>query len=262
MSTDRILKENIEPTLSKYKDLVLSKMKYNSVSILGSGGKKASSGDLDLGFDTTQTIDDTSEILSQINIQHKVGKGFQQIWTKFNQYDENGEIPNKYVQIDLMFGNIDWLEFAYWSPNESETKYTAHHRSALLAAIIRYSKETILPDNTIETYVINWGTGVWTKIRSKYISTRGKNKGKELEKQVKSKYPIITDAQGVANLLTDNTNISWTIEDLKQPFEILWETTKKAFSRDLIADIAKYTKEAIEFRKSDMYIVPTELDEF
>lgn len=264
MKAERIAREHVNPTLNKYKE-ILNQIPHIKYSVLGSAGKKPTSGDIDLGFFTYLSIDEISEYLLKLGINHKIGKGFDQIWTEFEQYDENGPI-GKNVQIDLMLGNIDWLEFAYWAPSVEETEFTAHHRSALLAAIIRYCEEIKLQDSSIQTWVINWGSGLWTKKRVKYIISRGKNKGQEGEKQIKSKIPEITQPLGVPQLLSQTTNREWKLEELMQPFEVLWDYTVEAFNKEKLPLIAEYTANAINHRngKSEekLYIVPDVLRQY
>lgn len=260
MTADRINKEHIEPTLKRYRRDVLTKIAHRSTQILGSGGKKPTSGDIDLGLDTDLKINELDERLNELGVMHKVSKGFNQIWTSFDQYDEAGNIVkdgsgrDKTVQIDLMLGNPEWMEFSYWSPDINDTEFTAHHRSALLAAIIRYAEEKHLDNGNIQTHVINWGSGVWTKERIKYISQRGKNKGTEQEKQVKSKEPVIITPIGVAEFLSKATGTEWTVNDMKQPFEILWDKTQKSFSKDVLKSIAEYAGNAINKRNGKLEV--------
>lgn len=267
MTADRINKEHIAPTLERYKREVLTHIPHRSTQILGSGGKKPTSGDIDLGFDTDLSIDEVAAKLEDLGVMHKVGKGFDQIWTGFTQYDEEGKPvidpvkhTPKIVQIDLMFGDPDWLSFANWSPSMEETEFSAHHRSALLAAIIRYAEELALEDGSIQTHVINWGSGIWTKKRVKYVATKGKYKGQEREKQIKSEAPVITTPKGVAEFLTKATGKKWTVGDMKQPFEGLWKKAASVFDAKTMIEIAKYTGPAIDHRNGKQevktYIVP------
>ena len=267
MTADRINREHIAPTLERYKKEVLTHIPHRGIQILGSGGKKPTSGDIDLAFDTDLSIDEVAAKLENLDVMYKVGKGFNQIWTGFTQYDEEGnpvmdmeKHTPKIVQIDLMFGDPDWLDFAYWSPSSEETEFTAHHRSALLAAIIRYAEELALEDGSIQTHVINWGSGLWTKKRIRYVATKGKYAGQEREKQEKSPEAVITTPKGVAEFLTHATGKKWTVGELKQPFEGLWKKAASVFDAKTMIDIAKYAGPAIDHRngKSEVknYIVP------
>ena len=251
MQSDRINKEHIHSTLKKYVEQVLTYIPHRGYQILGSAGKKPTSGDIDLGFDTDLTIDEVADKLDDLGVMYKVGKGFDQIWTGFPQYDENGEEVKdedgrvKRAQIDLMFGDPDWLDFAYYSPGAEETEFSAHHAKVLLAATIRYAEEKALDDGSIQTHVINWSTGLWTKKRSKYISQRGKFKGQERERQIKSDKPVVTTPQGVADFLTMATGQKWSVSDMKQPFEFIWEKVVKSFDKQTLLRIAAYVRDAL-----------------
>jgi hypothetical protein len=256
MSSDRIAKEHIQPTIQKYQEMVLTHIPHRKFIVLGSAGKKPTSGDIDLGFDTDLTIDEVAEKLDDLNIVYKTGKGFGQIWTGFEQYDAEGKPVldddgrHKTVQIDLMFGDPDWLEFAYWAPSSEETEYSAHHAKALLAAIIRFAEELALEDGSIQTHVINWGNGIWTKKRVKYVETKGKYKGQEREKQIKSDAPVVTTPQGVADFLTKATGKEWKVSELKRPFEDLWKKAASVFDAKTMVHIAEYVKPAILSRNT------------
>lgn len=261
MNTERIRKECVLSTFNIFQESVLNHIDHDEVCILGSAGKKEDSGDIDVGIQTSLSINQVSEILTNLNVEHKIGKGFDQIWTKFYQFDADKnpvlgcDEQQLSVQIDLMFGNIHWLKFAYWAPAPEETEFTAHHRSALLAAIIRYAEELEIEPGITQTHVINWGTGLWTKKRIKYISERGKYKGQEREKQEKSKEPIITTPEDTVKFLNDSTGKDWTINDLISPFEKLWEKADSVFDNKKLELIAKYAGDAIKHRGPD-YVVP------
>ena len=260
MIADKIVEENVYPTISMYLKDVLNKIQYNNWMLVGSAGKKNISGDIDLAFDTDLSIQEVSSILETLGIEHKVGLGFKQIWTKFDQYNARLDKIDKTVQIDLIFGNVKWLSFAYHSPISLATKYTAHHAKVLTAAIIRYAKNEQLPDGGIRTYVINWDSGIYHKSRYSYISKRGKNKGQIKEKQIKSKYPICTSPECVAKLLTEELKVTWTVDDLKNTFEYIWKKTCKSFDDETLIKIVDYVTTALNKRNG--YDVPKELIKF
>lgn len=256
MSADRIKKEHVKPTYDKYLQDVLSKIPHKKVSMLGSAGKKKDSGDIDLGFETDLTIEDISDKLDELGVIHKVGKGFDQIWTQFDQYDGDGNIvkdeegrPLK-VQIDLMLGKTDWLDFAYWAPSQEETDYTAHHAKVLIAAIVRFAEEKLLDDGSLQTHAISWNSGVWTKRRIKYVETNKRSKyyGKEREKQERSEMPVITTPESLAGFLTSATGTTWRVSDLKNTFEHIWAKAVQTFKPNTLRQIAKYVQPGIEAR--------------
>jgi len=58
------------------------------------------------------------------------------IFSSFPQYDTNGnKIPNKYVQIDLNVGPLQWLKFSYYSTGSFPGNLKGLHRTQLIAAV-------------------------------------------------------------------------------------------------------------------------------
>jgi len=155
-----IKKEHIQPTMVEfYKELgkVFPKAKkyFKGIKPLGSVGKKAVSGDIDLalsgdsvlkiedwGLDRQQVLDDfktfkkrsrtaTNKLLIKraiiVNIAKKVNDKSNRILTDvkgsasgtlfmaFPQIDEQGNELAKHVQIDINVGELDWLTFSYFS---------------------------------------------------------------------------------------------------------------------------------------------------
>ena len=67
---------------------------------------------------------------NNIDVGNRVTAG--NIFTCFPQYDENGPTED-YVQIDWMVGDIDWLQWAYYSHEERDLK--GLHRTQFLVAL-------------------------------------------------------------------------------------------------------------------------------
>lgn len=187
-NTSFIKIENILTTLNFYFDELESLFpnkrifNVNHFHLLGSVGKKPVSGDIDLGIDTSDILDDelSDNSIRQWNIdpidvhneffildkrartstkeQLRI-KAFLKVLTKYiNQHSTNiycdeskvspgnifslcpqididGNKTGEYVQIDWMIGNIQWLEFSYYSdqyPEKSNVK--GLHRTQLLLA--------------------------------------------------------------------------------------------------------------------------------
>ena len=58
------------------------------------------------------------------------------IFSSFPQYDVNGnKIPDKYVQIDMNVGPLEWLNFSYYSTGSFTGNLKGLHRTQLIAAI-------------------------------------------------------------------------------------------------------------------------------
>ena len=153
---DRIELKNIIPTVNQIIEQYINPVFPNSaldrnVFLLGSTGKKESSGDLDLGFDLTFDSE-----LHDISIESAVGqlydyiKSIGQVEVKINefthdmihfgfpQYDENGNSIGKTVQVDILFTvTPDFCKFYMYSPSQSESSYKGAHRNDLLRAVAK-----------------------------------------------------------------------------------------------------------------------------
>ena len=59
------------------------------------------------------------------------------MFSLFPQFNEKGEQQDIGVQIDWMVGNVEWLEFAYWSapPHEEEQYLKGLHRTQLMLSM-------------------------------------------------------------------------------------------------------------------------------
>lgn len=154
-STNRIKKEDIPATL-KYVAKI-SGIKVKDLHPLGSTGKTATSGDIDLAVSMQDY--DPEKIHNNI-IGHLVDAlggdkeryGIYNKGTKVGSYavpirGTSGEL----VQVDLMYvPNTEWAKFAYFSPGDT-SKYKGAVRGILLAAaaasLNEKSKDTFVYDN-------------------------------------------------------------------------------------------------------------------
>lgn len=152
---DRIQLENIKPTIEEiitqyiepiFGHVILGKQ----IFLLGSTGKKESSGDLDLGVDLLN-------IQNEMTIESAVGRLYEYIredgtnetkineFTKnmvhfgFPQYNEKHEQIGKTVQVDVLFTvTPDFCKFYMYSPSQTESSYKGAHRNDLLRAIAKF----------------------------------------------------------------------------------------------------------------------------
>ena len=250
LNGNKIIQEFVAPTFEAYSNQILSKIPNRGFCLLGSAGKKPISNDLDVGFDTSLDLEDVVDILDGLGITNSFNKGLKQIYTLFPIHGAEGKIRNQ-VQIDLMLGNLEWLKFSYWSPSAEVTQFTAHHRSVLLAAIVRYCRG-IFASNTL---VINWGPGIFEKTRTKYIGKDGTEKEK-----ITGKNFVTNSPNDLVEILNQETHGEWILNDLYQPVEVLWEKTKSVFDPATLEEIKKYCIPAIQHRGVE-YIVPEFLKE-
>lgn len=139
---NQIIKQYINPVFGKS---ILGKQ----IFLLGSTGKKESSGDLDLGFDLTFNKNDIS-IESAIGQLYDYIKSISQSEVKINefthdmihfgfpQYDKHGNLVGKTVQVDILFTvTPEFCKFYMYSPSEKESSFKGAHRNDLLRAIAK-----------------------------------------------------------------------------------------------------------------------------
>ena len=175
-----IAQNRVAPTIEAYKQALGKIFPLKSYSLthfepVGSAGKKAVSGDLDLAIDFTHIVrsftgsefelwgidyDEWNDLYikfhkrsrtatyqmskmralltlisaklaeNNVDVGDRVTAG--NIFTCFPQYDENGPTED-FVQIDWMVGDIDWLQWAYYSHGERGLK--GLHRTQFLVAL-------------------------------------------------------------------------------------------------------------------------------
>jgi hypothetical protein len=129
-ATTRISRENVVPTVQWLEQLTGLNLVDN---MLGSTGRKETSGDLDLGIDV-------SKISKDVLIQQLLNKGIQRDDIKKSGDSVHlktpilGDKSNGYVQTDFMFGDPEFQKFAL---NTGESDYKGVHRAILLASIAK-----------------------------------------------------------------------------------------------------------------------------
>lgn len=209
------------------------------LQLLGSAGKKEMSGDIDLALDSTcfgriqdwdlsrveleelfqklkerarTSTDDFLRLKAAVElVAKKIENSDTDIYAKaeghslflqFPQYDENhNKLEDVSVQIDLNFGNVDWLRFAYYSEIYSGS-IKGLHRTQLLVALFSY-----------KGYTFSHAYGIKGKKTQEIVST--------------------TPSQAV-ELLNSLYGTEFTVEDLANYFTIVdWIQTlpKKEFSK-------------------------------
>jgi hypothetical protein len=129
-ATTRISRENVVPTVQWLEQLTGLNLVDN---MLGSTGRKETSGDLDLGVDETK-------ISKDILIQQLLKRGIKAEDIKKSGDSVHlktpilGDAGNGYVQTDFMFGDPEFQKFAL---NTGESDFKGVHRAILLASIAK-----------------------------------------------------------------------------------------------------------------------------
>jgi len=131
-ATTRIARDDVVPTVQWLEGITGLSLVDN---MLGTTGRKETSGDLDLAVDA-------DKISKEVLIQQLLNKGVAQ--TDIRKSGDNvhlktpilGDPANGYVQTDFMFGRPAWQHFAMAGSPEG-SPYKGLHRHLLLASIAK-----------------------------------------------------------------------------------------------------------------------------
>ena len=129
-ATTRISRENVMPTVQWLEQLTGINLVDN---MLGSTGRKETSGDLDLGIDETKITKDVliQQLLKRGVKAEDIKKSGDSVHLKTPIL---GDKSNGFVQTDFMFGDPEFQKFAL---NTGESNYKGVHRAILLASIAK-----------------------------------------------------------------------------------------------------------------------------
>ena len=129
-ATTRISRENVVPTVQWLEQLTGLNLVDN---MLGSTGRKETSGDLDLGVDETKISKDVliQQLLKRGVKAEDIKKSGDSVHVKTPIL---GDAKNGFVQTDFMFGDPEFQKFAL---NTGESDYKGVHRAILLASIAK-----------------------------------------------------------------------------------------------------------------------------
>jgi len=133
--TRRILREEIPGTLSWLAEWLPFSQDHMRSNLLGSAGKRPTSGDLDIAVSGQVDLDSLTQrlisVLGEDRVQSRPGN--RQIFTAV---PIEGSVENGHVQVDWMFGDIEWLHFSYFSPGDTESAYKGLYRTELIKAMV------------------------------------------------------------------------------------------------------------------------------
>lgn len=153
-ATQRIEKNNVVVTVHWLEQLTGLDLVNH---MLGSTGKKETSGDLDLGVDVDKISKDllVQKLLNQGIPAEDIRKTGDIVHLKT---PITGNPSNGYVQTDFMFGHPEWLEFRFMGGGDS--RFKGEHRAILLASIAKaqgliWSNKDGLLDRSTRTLITN-----------------------------------------------------------------------------------------------------------
>ena len=139
--------EEIKPTLMHLSNILDVPYEQISDSVLGSVGKTKVSGDIDIAL---EDMDDKEKAEFVERLESRLGEGNVRkfptvVSMKYPIQEYSTELQTSkprtgWVQVDLMFGDRDWMKFYYHSPG-NKSQYKGVHRNLMIAAITKNSVE-------------------------------------------------------------------------------------------------------------------------
>ena len=260
-----IKKDLIEPTLNFIYGMFLPKIKIskNDTRILGSAGKKPVSSDIDIAINFTKIIinNNLAEDYIGFFIYQAAGvfpevirmKGINVISVACPIIGET----DKFVQVDFMLtDDLDFAEFAYYSPSQLESKYKGLYRNILLYEILKAVGFKIIKEvgnnpREWESYNFNINKGLMRRVQT----IEGK-KGILLHPKTIKEVPVTKDPETILEIVFGDK-----VKDIEEinTFEKLYRliiTLKLPFS-DKLPEIFKNTANGVH---SLGYPIPEEIE--
>lgn len=147
--TQRINQSDVIPTVKWLESQTGLKLTDN---MLGTTGKKASSGDLDLGVDESQISKDelVAKLLTIKGVsKDDVKKSGSNVHLKT---PIGGDPSNGFVQTDFMFGDPEWMKFSMQGGGHN-SPYRGTHKHILLASVAKATKSEERPEGMKWSYL-------------------------------------------------------------------------------------------------------------
>lgn len=229
--TQRINRDDVEPTLRWLE----SKLGLDLVNnTLGTTGKKATSGDLDIAVDESSITKE--ELISKLlgiegATKDDVKKGGISVHFKT---PIKGDISNGFVQTDFMFGSPEWLKFSMQGGVE-HSEYFGRHKHVLLASIAKATKTPEYPEGLKWSYT----EGLVDRASNDSISKNPEEVASILLGKG-FKGSDLSNVESIVNAIRNRDNFDELVSDANQTF-----ATNKSFAAP---PITKLLKEALEAR--------------
>jgi len=160
--TNKIARENIQPTIDFFEDIVFKPLKITKdcwTAEIGSTGKKEFSGDIDIAINYNE-IKQLTDLKTDTEIDEKIKE--QLIKNGIEFVTKNGiniRIPlqgsqiGEYAQMDLFkTSNIEFTKFAKFGPSPTESKYKGAIRSEILRQMLKIVSLKAAEELDNETY--------------------------------------------------------------------------------------------------------------
>lgn len=278
--TSRIRQEDVEATIDDLDSRLFRPLGLKrgvDWKPVGSTGKKATgetSGDLDIAISSEKAFEvlkakDINDALKKMELlisktitpTVKSSNGFKEVSFAFPvTSDIDGD---KKVQVDIMWGNLDWAEFAYHSPSsEMKSKYKGEIFALLRSTIISYLNPPTIIEGTVEnpiTYkkiVFTQASGL-DEVTYTFKSPTDENKIIKTKRIVNRKQ-ISNDPGYVKGILLRR---SYTQADapIFNSFETLWNYVKTNYPAGDVSKLREQLKDA--YASTGTMSTPSELNE-
>ena len=146
-NVSKIKRENIQPTLQKIEEMIMTPLNISKdfwTAEIGSAGKKDYSGDLDIAIDFAKAAaslkKDPKEFKNEVFEKLKDG-GYSPVRYAANisfNFPIQGDQEGEGVQVDFFpSNNLEFTKFRMHSPTQEASKYKGVHRFALLASLVK-----------------------------------------------------------------------------------------------------------------------------
>lgn len=253
VNISRINKANIQPTI----DAVMKKLTPFGISSkdikpIGSTGKKATSGDLDVaclydGVMKKFREKDPKPALAKLadKVRAIYGEAFvyfgNQVTFPCPIVNKDGKQADSFAQFDLMFtSSLDAASFFYHAPEEGKSKYKGGTVNDLMMAICIWHKRRDLGDGVTERYWYDKFGGL----------VKGKESGEGRKRKGFDKKSVSTDGK---RIIHEILGPSFTTED-RDTFENLWKAihSPKFVNKKELKNIIETFKGITTTRKQPM----------
>lgn len=249
-SLQRIKRENINFTLKYVADNLPISFDYMVKNLLGSAGKQADSGDLDIALDdalySKQTLRDIAEIIRQRSgngyVKTKTLKGgqIQTVWAIVGQ--------GGLVQVDFILGNAEWLKFTHYSPGLDRSPYKGVFVSQCLGVLAKMKRDWIYPEGAIKDdreWEISWAYNLEKGLRRRWRCRKQPDQNlSEVDPDwFETNCPVvpprfvrtgyITNPQEAVRILLGNGILPTHIETFEQLWDVLKRTRSQEFMNEL-----------------------------
>ena len=210
----RINRANVKATSEDFIEQISKILKINSkdISVIGSAGKKDSSGDIDVGVggvsDPVSFLKSAEKTLADNGLESRLFIGLKVLSVKWPISNVDKRQEGKFVQMDLMPTNsLDFIKWGTYAPSQEDSKYKGVVRNLLLCDIASFVDPKILETDeidgktvpvVIERYVLSTTDGLYRKTRS----YKGKKPGTVIKtpKTISAKF-ITDDPKKIVEIL-------------------------------------------------------------